>query len=361
MNRWAIPILIAFSGSGLVVLALTPLARRAAIRLGLVDRPGGQDYKWHSEPTAYVGGIVIAGALILAAIPVMLAVPSSTKITAILVGASLCAAIGLLDDWRPLKWIPKLIPTLGGGVLLWVAGIRTGIGGHPVADFVLLLVWVVVVTHALNVIDNMDGVAIGLAAVGALGVVAVAVTTGQPRVAVAAGAVAGACLGFLPYNFRPATVFLGDSGTLFLGFILASLPLLLDLPGSSRTARVAVPVLLVGVPLFNTILVVISRWRRRARITVGGTDGVAHRMILFGLDRNSAAAVFWVTAALLTLAAWFVVEVPSLAAVPASAYLALSALGVVFLESSAPIAVPVPARAIAGTEVRFAEEPPAAG
>jgi UDP-GlcNAc:undecaprenyl-phosphate/decaprenyl-phosphate GlcNAc-1-phosphate transferase len=173
-------------------------------------------------------------------------------------------------------------------------------------------------------------------------VVALALATGQPRVAIAAAAVAGACLGFLPFNFRPATVFLGDSGALFLGFILASLPLLLDLPGRSKPARVAVPVLLVGVPLFNTMLVVVSRWRRRVRITVGGTDGLAHRLVLFGLDRNGAAMVFWAAAALLATASWFIAAAPPIAAaLTAAGYLIASVIGVAWLESIAPIAVAV--------------------
>jgi UDP-GlcNAc:undecaprenyl-phosphate/decaprenyl-phosphate GlcNAc-1-phosphate transferase len=342
MNRWALPILVTFLGCGLIVVYLTPPARRIAFRFGLVDHPGGRDYKWHTEPTAFVGGLVVAGALIVAVVPLLLTMPSGTKIVAILIGAGLCAAVGLWDDRRPLAWTPKLIPPVAGAVLLWMAGIRTGVFGEPVADFLLLVLWVVVVTHALNVIDNMDGVAVGLAGVSALGVVAIALATGQPRVAIAAAAVAGACLGFLPFNFRPATVFLGDSGALFLGFILASLPLLLDLPGRSKPARPAVPVLLVGVPLFNTMLVVVSRWRRRVRITVGGTDGLAHRLVLVGIDRNAAAMVFWAAAALLATAAWFIAAAPPVAAVLTSAgYLIASVIGVAWFESIAPIAVAV--------------------
>lgn len=359
MSRWVIPILVAFLGSGLVVVAFTPLARRIAVRFGLVDHPGGRDYKWHTEPTAYVGGLVIAGTLILAAIPALIAVPSATKIMAILVGAGWCAAVGLWDDWRPLRWIPKLIPTVGGGVLLWVAGIRTGVVGLPAVDFLLLVLWVVVVTHALNVIDNMDGVAVGLACVGALGVLAIAVTTGQPRVAIVAAAVAGACLGFLPFNFRPATVFLGDSGSLFLGFLLASLPLILDLPGSSRPARVVVPLLLVGVPLFNTMLVVVSRRRRGVRITVGATDGLAHRLMLFRLDRNSAAMVFWVAAAMLATAAWFVADAPPVAAALAgAAYLLTSVILVAWFEAITPVAVPVRSEVVRRESERAAGEFP---
>jgi UDP-GlcNAc:undecaprenyl-phosphate GlcNAc-1-phosphate transferase len=289
-----------FLGSALLVAALTPLARRLAHRIGMVDRPGGQIYKWHQHPTAYLGGVAIALVVALVVAVVLMTSLSgagSTRalaLTAILAGGLVCGAVGAWDDWKSLGVKAKVTPTLVGAVAVWGVGIRVGLTGVPVVDFLLTVAWIVVITHAINVIDNMDGVAVGLCALAALAVFTISVSTRQPEVALLAAAVAGACLGFLGFNFRPATVFLGDAGTLFLGFVLASLVLAVDLPGASRFTRGALPLLVMGVPIFNTAVVIVSRMRGGRRITVGGTDGVAHRLVARGLSRNQATVVFWV-------------------------------------------------------------------
>jgi UDP-GlcNAc:undecaprenyl-phosphate GlcNAc-1-phosphate transferase len=287
-----------FTGAAGLVAALAPLARSLAHRVGLVDRPGGQDYKWHQRPTAYLGGAVIALVVIVMVLVDRIGGASADQLTVILLGGLLCGAIGLWDDWRSLGAGPKLAATVIGALAVWGVGVRVTFTGNPAVDLVLTMTWIVVVTHAVNVIDNMDGVAVGLAALAALGVFAIAAQSGQTRVALFAAAVAGACIGFLPFNFRPASMFLGDAGTLFLGFILASMALVLDLPGGARLTRATVHVLLLAVPIFNTILVVISRRRHGRRITVGGTDGLAHRLVALGLSRNQAALVFWMAGAL---------------------------------------------------------------
>jgi UDP-GlcNAc:undecaprenyl-phosphate GlcNAc-1-phosphate transferase len=288
-----------FGGSAAITVVLTPFARRLAHRFGIVDRPGGQSYKWHHAPTAYLGGLVIALAVLVVGILGTRGQSSLDRATVILLGGLVCAGVGAWDDWRSLGVGPKLLPTLAGGAIVWMAGVRVGLSGNPVVDLTLTLAWIVVVTHAVNVIDNMDGVAVGLAAISATGVFAIAAASGQTRVALMAAAVAGASLGFAPFNFRTATVFLGDAGTLFLGFMLASLALALDIQGGAALTRVTVPSLLLGVPIFNTVLVVLSRSRGGRKITVGGTDGIAHRLVALGLSRGFAALAFWSLGALL--------------------------------------------------------------
>jgi UDP-GlcNAc:undecaprenyl-phosphate/decaprenyl-phosphate GlcNAc-1-phosphate transferase len=282
-----------FGGSAAITVALTPVARRLAHRFGLVDRPGGQSYKWHRTPTAYLGGLVIALAVLVVGLAGAGGESSFDRAGVILAGGLVCAGVGAWDDWRSLGVGPKLLPTLAGGAAVWAAGVRVGLSGNPVVDLVLTIAWIVVVTHAVNVIDNMDGVAVGLAGISATAVFVVAAATGQPRVALMAAAVAGASVAFTPFNYRPATVFLGDAGTLFLGFMLASLALSLDLGGATAVTRLSVPSLLLAVPIFNTALVVLSRSRGGRRITIGGTDGLAHRLVALGLTREAAALVFW--------------------------------------------------------------------
>lgn len=264
-----------------------------AHRFGLVDRPGGQSYKWHQTPTAYLGGLVIALSVLVVGAFGMRGHSAVDRATVILLGGLVCAIVGAWDDWRSLGVGPKLLPTIAGGAAVWIAGVRVGLSGNVAVDLILTVAWIVVVTHAVNVIDNMDGVAIGLAAISATGVFAIAIASGQTRVALMSAAVAGASIGFVPFNFRRATVFLGDAGTLFLGFMLASLALALDVVDGSALIRVSVPVLLMGVPVFNTVLVIVSRTRGGRRITAGGTDGVAHRLVALGLSRSVAAVAFW--------------------------------------------------------------------
>jgi UDP-GlcNAc:undecaprenyl-phosphate/decaprenyl-phosphate GlcNAc-1-phosphate transferase len=286
--------LVWFGGSAGITALLTPVARRIAHRFGLVDRPGGQSYKWHQTPTAYLGGLVIALAiLIVEAFGRTRGLSPMDQATVILSGGVVCALVGAWDDWRSLGVAAKLLPTVAGGAAVWAAGVRVGLSGNGTVDLFLTVTWIVVVTHAVNVIDNMDGVAVGLAAISATGVFSIAVASGQTRVALMAAAVAGASVAFLPFNFRRATVYLGDAGTLFLGFMLASLALTLDVPGGTAVARVSVPLLLMGIPVFNTALVVVSRVRAGRRITVGGTDGIAHRLVALGLSRSDAAVAFW--------------------------------------------------------------------
>jgi UDP-GlcNAc:undecaprenyl-phosphate GlcNAc-1-phosphate transferase len=286
--------LVWFGGSAGITALLTPVARRIAHRFGLVDHPGGQSYKWHQTPTAYLGGLAIAlGILLVEAFGRTRGLGPMDQATVILSGGLICALVGALDDWRSLGVAAKLLPTVAGGGVVWAAGVRVGLSGNRAMDLFLTVAWIVVVTHAVNVIDNMDGVAAGLAAISATGVFSIALASGQTRVALMAAAVAGASVGFLPFNYRRATVYLGDAGTLFLGFMLASLALTLDVPGGTAVVRVSVPVLLMGIPVFNTALVVVSRARAGRRITVGSTDGIAHRLVALGLSRSDAAVAFW--------------------------------------------------------------------
>ena len=287
-----------FGGSAVITALLTPLARSIAHRFGLVDRPGIHSYKWHQTPTAYLGGVVIALAVLLSEVfGRTRGLSPIDQATVILSGGLVCALVGAWDDWRSLGVIAKLLPTIAGGAAVWAVGVRAGVSGNGAVDLVLTVGWIVVVTHAVNVIDNMDGVAIGLTAISATGVFSIAIASGQTRVALMAAAVAGGSVGFVPFNFRRATVYLGDAGTLFLGFMLASLALALDVPGGTAVVRVSVPVLLMAIPVFNTALVVVSRARGGRRITVGGTDGVAHRLVALGLSRSDAAVAFWAAGA----------------------------------------------------------------
>ena len=275
---------LAFAIPCLVTLLATPFVARAATRLGLVDHPA--PHKTHVDPTPYLGGAAVAAGL---GVTGVVAMGGSIQIATILVAAIAIAALGLVDDARGLQPPAKLAVEVAAAVALYVTGSGGGVFGTAVLDLPLTIVWVVVVTNALNLLDNMDGLAPGVAAMSALAFFGISAYEHHYLVGSLAVALAGACLGFLPHNFPPARVFLGDAGSLLVGFLLAAIGLNLDLIGQAGVIRVAVPVLALAVPLFDTTLVVIARFRDGRPVMRGGTDHTSHRLAARGLTHVQVA------------------------------------------------------------------------
>lgn len=281
-------------------ITLTPWAGRFARRKGIINHP--VENRYHSEAMPYLGGLAVAGGLVL-----VLAVTSglTAQILTILLGAFAMLVLGLVDDWRNVRPSIKIVVEIGAGLALWLAGIRAGVFGIYGLDLAITLLWVVAVTNAVNLIDNMDGLASGVAAVVAFAFFVIAARQGEYLVASLALAVSGASMGFLRHNFPPAKIFLGDAGSLLLGFLLAALGLKLDVVSGGAPARAAIAVFLLGVPLFDTVLVVLARLRERRPIQAGGTDHSSHRLARLGLTaRRVAFATYGVQAALCLLAIW---------------------------------------------------------
>jgi UDP-GlcNAc:undecaprenyl-phosphate GlcNAc-1-phosphate transferase len=277
---------LAFGVPFLVTLFATPFAARAAVRHGLVDHPGPN--KPHPNPTPYLGGAALAIGLGVTGI---VAAGGSLQIATILVCAAAIGLLGLVDDARGLQPPIKLAVEGGAAVALYVTGSGGGVFGSTIPDLVLTVVWVVVVTNALNLLDNMDGLAPGVTAMSAVAFFVISAAAGHVLVASVAAALIGASLGFLPHNSPPARVFLGDAGSLFVGFVLAALGLNLDLIGQAGVVRVAIPLLALAVPLFDTTLVVIARLREGRPIFRGGTDHASHRLAARGLSHVEVAVV----------------------------------------------------------------------
>jgi UDP-GlcNAc:undecaprenyl-phosphate/decaprenyl-phosphate GlcNAc-1-phosphate transferase len=276
----------AFGIPFLVTLLATPFVARTAIRRGLVDRPA--PHKSHLNPTPYLGGAALAAGLGVTGI---VAAGGSLQIATILVCAVAIGVMGLVDDARGLQPPIKLAVEAGAAVALYVTGSGGGVFGSPIPDLLLTVVWVVVITNALNLLDNMDGLAPGVAAMSAVAFFVISAAHGHVLVASVAAALIGASLGFLPHNAPPARVFLGDGGSLFVGFVLAALGLNLDLIGQGGVIRVAIPLLALAVPLFDTTLVVIARLRDGRPIFRGGTDHASHRLAARGLSHLQVALV----------------------------------------------------------------------
>ncbi len=267
-------------------IALTPWAARLARRKGILNHPA--ENRYHHEAVPYLGGLAVAGGLVLVA---AVTTGLSGQILTILLGALAMMMLGFVDDWRNVRPSMKVAVEMGAGLALWLAGIRAGFFGIAGLDLALTMLWVVAVTNALNLIDNMDGLASGVAAVAGFSFFVVAARQGDYLVGSLALAVSGASSGFLRHNFPPAKIFLGDAGSLLLGFLLAALGLKLDVVSGSATARAAIAVFMLGVPLFDTALVVLARLREGRPIHAGGTDHSSHRLVRLGLSDRKVAFV----------------------------------------------------------------------
>jgi UDP-GlcNAc:undecaprenyl-phosphate GlcNAc-1-phosphate transferase len=309
--------LLSFVLAMAVAFAATPVVRRAAIYLDIVDQPDGR--KAHGSPVPYLGGVAIYLAFILI---LVLAVGQDDRdsgfsvatgqLIAIVGGASLMALIGLLDDRFDLSAGVKLLGQLTGAAILLVAQVEIHFNHQMFAplEAPVTVVWVVGITNAFNLMDNMDGLAVGTAGIAAtfFFIHAILALPIQSFVASLAAALAGACFGFLFYNWSPAKIFMGDAGSLFLGYMLAALALKLSLSTTSpalvqlalhagysadvtqnlHAIALVAPVLVLGIPIFDTTLVTISRLRRGVPVSQGGRDHVSHRLVGAGLTHREA-------------------------------------------------------------------------
>lgn len=277
-------IAIAGSVTFLVVAMLVPLARRYALRNGITDEPAPG--KAHVSPTPYLGGIAIA----LGALACSLVLPGwQSQAAVILAAAALVAVTGLFDDIRTVKPSMRLVIEATAATAAAVAGAHMQLFGNFL-DYPITVVWIVVITNSFNLLDNMDAAAGSIATVIAGALAVTALLEGQIIVGGLAVVIASACLAFLIYNWHPARIFMGDAGSLFLGFMLAVISLKLRMP-VPHEAKVVAVVLLVGPAVFDTVLVVISRATSRRPIYVGGTDHTSHRLLLLGMPKVGVTLV----------------------------------------------------------------------
>ena len=284
--------------------AATPAMRRVAIRLGVLDRPSSR--KEHASPVPLLGGLGIWGAVVGS----LLLLPEGSgvvQLAAILLGASWISLSGLCDDRFGLPPWLKLLAQLIAAAVLVVAGVHVALPGPDWLDIAITLLWVLGITNAFNLLDNMDGLASGVGAVAAACFVVMSSMNGQLLVGALAAAVLGACLGFLAYNFNPARIFMGDSGSLFLGFVLAAVGIKLRFPTNTVWVTWMVPVLVLGVPIFDTTLVVVSRLRRGLNpFTTPGRDHVSHRLVGLGWTRREAVLLLYLAGCTLGAIAMFI-------------------------------------------------------
>ena len=264
------------AASALVIaIGGTPLVRYAALKLGILDNPSAR--KIHSAPVPLMGGAAIYLAFI-AALALWGERSYVNEVVGIFVGATLVSIIGALDDSRGMGSYLKLLFQLAAAFILILSGVQVRLF-HGVFDIALTLLWVVGITNAFNLLDNMDGLSSGVATIAAAFFTLLAAMSDQYLVGTLAAALFGACIGFLVYNWNPAQVFMGDTGSLFLGFLLAAVGIKLRFPANSASITWMIPILVLALPVFDTTLVFFSRLRRgKNPLTTAGKDHVSHRL-----------------------------------------------------------------------------------
>ncbi len=280
-------------------LVIVPLCRLVALRFGFVARP--REDRWNQRPVALFGGVGMAIAFFgcAAAFGVVRALP-------VLMGcAAIMFAFGLADDVLALKPATKLIVQIALASALVYAGYRLNWVQSTTLDIVLTLVWVVGLTNAFNLLDNMDGLCAGIAIIAGVALL-IDLLPGAAGTQIFAEAtylaiLLGATGGFLVYNRYPAAIFMGDSGALLLGFSFAAITVSIgrQAPGRSDILSiVAAPVLVLLIPIFDTTLVTLSRWRSGRRASQGGLDHSSHRLVAIGLSERRAVMLLWLLAAI---------------------------------------------------------------
>ena len=268
-------ILVALTALVLVIVA-TPIVRRVAWRYGFVDQPSVR--KVHAAPMPRLGGVAIYLGCILALL--LLGVRFRiNELVGIMIGATLVSVIGGIDDRSPVNPLPKLVVQAAAAAILIFSGVQIQMFPVQWINWLATVLWVVGITNALNFLDNMDGLSAGVATVAAAFFLLLAALSGQYLVGALSAALLGACVGFLFYNFNPASIFMGDSGSLFIGFVLAAIGIKLRFPDNVNIVTWMAPVLALGLPILDTSLVIISRLRRgKNPLTTPGKDHISHRL-----------------------------------------------------------------------------------
>lgn len=265
-----------FAVAAVASLVATPIAIRVAWRTDFLDRP--RQYRKHSAPTPFFGGAAVLAAFLLAA---LLVAGASGKLLVPLGCAVGLWLLGTIDDRVAVHPIWRLLAETGAAVALYAAHLAFETTLPGVFNLVLTIVAVVIATNAFNLMDNLDGACGTVAAVCAAGIGALAAIKGHTTVAALAFALSGACMGFLPWNLAgPAKVFLGDGGSMPIGFLVAALAIATAQHDDGGSTTLVVGALLAGLPIFDTTLVSFSRSRRGVSVLTGGRDHLTHRLLL---------------------------------------------------------------------------------
>jgi UDP-GlcNAc:undecaprenyl-phosphate GlcNAc-1-phosphate transferase len=289
MVMWLLGSLLTFA----VGAAMTPVVRIFARRWGAVARP--REDRWHSRPTALMGGAAVYAAFICGFLVFQDWLPGGARL--ILGGATLMFLTGLADDFWGLKAPIKLVLQLIVASVVVYFGVRLEWTGSEAFNIFVTIFWLVGITNAVNLLDNMDGLAAGVSAIACAFMTATFLLNGQEAQALLPALMGGAALGFLIYNVNPASIFMGDCGSMFLGFSLGGMALLSSYDRARNISAVLVtPVLIMLIPIFDTVIVTVTRKLSGRPVSRGGRDHASHRLVALGLSERRAVLLLYALA-----------------------------------------------------------------
>ena len=283
--------------AGALSLLLTPAVRWLAIRMNFLALPVSRSV--HKSPVPYMGGVAIYLAFVLTS--VMYWDLSDSSLQGLLLAGGFMVLVGVVDDLMNLPPAVKLMGQVAAVIILVLYGISIEKVTHPWGGFIhfgywsipVTMLWVLAFTNALNFIDGLDGLAAGVALIASLTFLNVALQTGQPLLAVYICAVlGGAALGFLPYNFHPAKIFMGDAGSMFLGFMLASISIVGTLKSTAAIA-LGIPILVLGLPVMDTVWAIFRRLSNGQAVYQADRNHFHHRLLKMGMSHREAVLVMY--------------------------------------------------------------------
>lgn len=300
-------------GAGfLPVVAGTPVWIRLGYRWGLLDLPGAR--KIHPKPLPFTGGLAVSSGFFL--VLLLLGGPSFPHVVAIFTGGLLVLALGYLDDRYDLSPWVKLAGQAGIALLVAGMGLRIHYLTNPFGNMITLgwagypltILWLVATVNMINLIDGLDGLAAGICLLAAASLLAIGLSMNQTAAAFLCALLIGAMAGFLPYNFPPARVFLGNSGAYFLGYLLG----IISITGALKLPTIlalAVPVFALGVPFLDTLWAIWRRWRRGEPVTLGDRGHLHHLLVLSGIGEREAVLILYGLSLLLGAGSYFLSRV----------------------------------------------------
>jgi len=308
----------------LISLGATPLSILIAKRAGAMDVPT-DSRRMHKKPIPRLGGIAIFTAFCIATLVLRALISWGviadrgaevmvSKLTAVLIAGALIFILGILDDFKNIRAVYKFLGQIGCATVAFALGIRIPaiavFGWHFTEDsvggifvsFIVTIIWIVVITNMINLIDGLDGLAAGVAGIAALSISYSAYITGYATAAFAMAVLAGAALGFLPFNFYPAKVFMGDCGAMFLGFAIASVAIISPAKGATIVAIIA-PVLVLGVPAFDVGFAMVRRKLRGKPIFEADKGHLHHQLSRIGIGQRRSALMLYGISGIMGIAA----------------------------------------------------------
>ena len=300
-------ILVALAVAAVISYLATPFVKKLAFKIGAVDVPK-DNRRMHKKPIPRLGGLAIVIAFLLCT---FLFVKLEKQMQGILLGAIIILVVGVLDDCLALPALPKFFAQIAAATIVVMHGceIRYVTNPFSVVPFDLgwlagpvTVFWIVLMTNAVNFIDGLDGLAVGVSGISTATMLVIAMLLGEESVAIVLAALLGSCIGFIPFNFNPAQIFMGDTGSTFLGFVLASI----SVQGLFKMYAVIsfmVPFVILGVPFFDVSFAVIRRLAKGQNPMTADRGHIHHRLIDMGLSQKQSVAIVYMLTGVLGLAA----------------------------------------------------------